>query len=187
MYGWSPLIAAQGHKASWVCWRCRWTVFLLPPPWWTPRFEWDLSIPGICWNFEPPKHLLCKPGDRLCHCGVPGCPPRSLAYWWKVVPQRNDTGVPGSSGGGRCWDFPIISFPHLSAFQAKMHIQSSCKFCKDVRNQLLRVDSGQIPGGDTRQSTWRFPQVSGDPDVNRTMNLVWVLALIADVKKLCQW
>ena len=27
-----------------------------------------------------------------------------------------------------------------------------------------------------------FPQVSSDPDVNRTMNLVWVLNLIADMK-----
>ena len=30
------------------------------------------------------------------------------------------------------------------------------------------------------------PQVSDDPDVNRTMNLVSVLTLIIDIKKLCQ-
>ena len=36
------------------------------------------------------------------------------------------------------------------------------------------------------QSTGRFPQVSADPDVNRTMNLVWVLTLIIDIKMLCQ-
>ena len=36
------------------------------------------------------------------------------------------------------------------------------------------------------QSTWRFPQVSYDLDVNRTMNLVRVLTLIVDIKKLCQ-
>ena len=38
--------------------------------------------------------------------------------------------------------------------------------------QLLRVDSRQIPGGDAMEGAWRFPQVSDDPDVNRTMNIV---------------
>ena len=32
-----------------------------------------------------------------------------------------------------------------------------------------------------------FPQVSIDPDVNRTMNLVWVLTSITDVMWMCQW
>ena len=41
-----------------------------------------------------------------------------------------------------------------------------------MRGQLLGVDSGKIPGGDAKQTTWRFPQVSDDLDVNRTMNLV---------------
>ena len=141
---WSPHTAVQGHKASWVHWRCRLTMFWLPPPWQTPGLDWDLSIPGICHNSEPAKHLLCEPGDRPCHCGVPGCPPRFLGCWWKVVPQGNDKEVPGSSGGGRCWGSPIKTpypFPTSLPFWQKMHIQSSCNLCKDMRSGLLRVDS----------------------------------------------
>ena len=41
-----------------------------------------------------------------------------------------------------------------------------------MKSQLLGVDSRQIPGGDAMQGAWRFPQVSDDPDVNRTMNFV---------------
>ena len=40
-----------------------------------------------------------------------------------------------------------------------------------MKSQLLGVDSRQIPGGDV-EGAWRFPQVSDDPDVNRTMNFV---------------
>ena len=66
----------------------------------------------------------------------------------------------------------IRSFPHLSAFLGKEYKFGHHAISKDVRSQFLRVDSGQMPGGEARWSTWRFPQVSDDLDVNRTMNLV---------------
>ena len=37
------------------------------------------------------------------------------------------------------------------------------------------------------EGTWKFPQVSDDPDVNRAMNFVLVLTLVIDIKKLCQY
>ena len=96
--GWSPSTAAQGHKASRVCWRCRQTMFLLPPPLLVPRLDLDLSIPETCHSPEPPRYLSSKPGDRLCHYRVPGCSPRPLVCRWNVVPPRNGVGVLGGLG-----------------------------------------------------------------------------------------
>ena len=41
-----------------------------------------------------------------------------------------------------------------------------------MESQLLGIDSKQIPGEDAMWGAWRFPQLSDDLDVNRTMNLV---------------
>ena len=48
----------------------------------------------------------------------------------------------------------IMLLPHLSSLPAK---NANLVICKDGKSQLLRVDSRQITGGDTRQSAWRFP------------------------------
>ena len=46
-----------------------------------------------------------------------------------------------------------MSFPHLSDFFGKENIFGHSMSVKDRGIKLLRVNSRQIPGGDTRQGT----------------------------------
>ena len=144
VYDWSPCVTVQEHTASWVHWRYRQTMSLQPPPLWMPKFDGDLSILVPSHNFQPPKCLLYELGDRPCCCGAPECPPRFLGNRWKVVPLRYDMGVPGSSGRGRCRDHPkepSCCCPTCLPCRQRMQIRSSYNFCKDVKSQLLGVDS----------------------------------------------
>ena len=86
-----------------------------------------------------------------------------MARELKVIKAEADVKI--SPQGGQ------IPLPSLH-FVTKKHTWSSYDFCKDVGNQLLGVDSKQIPGEMPGKASGDFPQVVSDPDVNRTMNLV---------------
>ena len=52
---------------------------------------------------------------------------------------------------------------------------------KERGYSYLRVGGRQIPGEMPDNASKGFPQVSSDPDVNRTMNIVWVLTSSMDM------
>ena len=91
---WSPHTTVQEHMASWVHWRCRQTVSLLPPPLWMFEPDGDLSILGPSCNSQSLKHLLYALGDRPYHSG-------SQNGWWTQSSSWMST-----TGGGNS---PLVS------------------------------------------------------------------------------